>query len=515
MEKLFKFGNQSLNWLFNGFFFLTLFFAVTSPNIILGDNLKTGAGTTVFTAFCLIIIAAVIIGLITYQDFRDWTYQTFVVKKISIAGLLLGAVVVWQIIFVLNVHPPIGFDAGAIHDALSNTTSPEIIDYYSLNYNNVPILLAQHGLVTIFHTKSWLFVDLITLLFVDISALLNIFSVMIVDRKRIGAALYIHALWLALFPMIIVSYSDTWVLPMVSGYLFFYCVLSQKRFKLCVRGLAGIGFGVAVMAAYFMKPSAIIGAIAIALIEILFKLKKRKKETNKNVFLKLALPLVTVLALGISYFTLNQKITNQTYIASYSTRHIPAIHFISMGVSGDGGYNPKDALEMAKITTVKGRAEYSKKILVKRLKKMGMWGYIQFLFKKQRNNTADGTFAWVKEGHFINENPIPNTSGFAGTLRSFVYLYGKNLGDFRFLAQLWWIILLILIAFGWRDQRKISQVMRLTILGGFLYLLIFEGGRSRYLIQFLPAFLILATLVYDQTFDYFKRIYRWANGLND
>lgn len=107
------------------------------------------------------------------------------VKKISTAGLLLGAVVVWQIIFVLNVHPPIGFDAGAIHDALSNTTSPEIIDYYSLNYNNVPILLAQHGLVTIFHTKSWLFVDLITLLFVDISALLNIFSVMIVDRKRI------------------------------------------------------------------------------------------------------------------------------------------------------------------------------------------------------------------------------------------------------------------------------------------------------------------------------------------
>jgi hypothetical protein len=146
---------------------------------------------------------------------------------------------------------------------------------------------------------------------------------------------------------------------------------------------------------------------------------------------------------------------------------------------------------------------------------MGTWGYIQFLFKKQRNNTADGTFAWVKEGHFINENPIPNTSGFAGTLRSFVYLYGKNLGDFRFLAQLWWIIWLILIAFGWRDQRKISQVMRLTILGGFLYLLIFEGGRSRYLIQFLPAFLILATLVYDQTFDYFKRIYRWANGLND
>lgn len=57
--------------------------------------------------------------------------------------------------------------------------------------------------------------------------------------------------------------------------------------------------------------------------------------------------------------------------------------------------------------------------------------------------------------------------------------------------------------------------MRLTILGVFLYLLIFEGGRSRYLIQFLPAFLILATLVYDQTFDYFKRIYRWANGLND
>lgn len=43
-----------------------------------------------------------------------------------------------------------------------------------------------------------------------------------------------------------------------------------------------------------------------------------------------------------------------------------------------------------------------------------------------------------------------------------------------------------------RDGNEWSRILFLTMVGGFLYLLLFEGGRSRYLIQYLPALVPLA-----------------------
>lgn len=511
-NKLFSFGDKSLNRLFNFFFFLTLFFAVTSPNIILGDNKITGAGTTMFTTLVLIVMVALVICFLTYPQFHRWCYQVFVVRKLWTASFLMMMVILWQIVFVLNVHPAIGFDVGAIHEALTNTTNPEIKAYFSLNYNNMPILLAELFLSHAFETKTWLFFDLVTVLLVDVSALLNILSVAVLARKKVAAAMYLHIFWLLLFPMIIVPYTDTWVLPFVSGYLFCYVVLTHSAYKWPWKVLAALGFGVTVIGAYFMKPSAIVGVIAIILVEFLYSLKPHKWKLQTKLLISMMAG-CSILAAGGTYVMGNHVISQQKHIQVNTAREIPAIHFISMGVSGDGGYNAKDALKMAEIPTKQGRVTYSKKMWLKRLKQKGVLGYLIFLVEKQRNNTSDGSFAWVKEGHFINENPKPNGTGFAGELREFVYLYGTRLGDLRFLSQLWWIVWLVLIAFGWRHKSKMAQVLRVMILGGFAYLLLFEGGRSRYLIQFLPAFLILAALVYQETFTWFGQVYRWANGI--
>ncbi|MFD0898609.1 TIGR03766 family XrtG-associated glycosyltransferase [Loigolactobacillus binensis] len=508
---LFNLGNKTLTRLFNGLFFLTLLFAVTSPNIILGDNWITGAGTTLWTTMLVIFAVAVIVALITYPQVRAWGYQVFIGQKLRTAGLLLAAVVLWQITFVLAVHPPIGFDVGAIHQALTDTTSPDIRSYFSLYYNNILILLLQHFLATVFGTKSWLFFDFVNLFLVDLAASFNILSIAVLNKKKLAAGMYLHACWLVIFPMIIVPYTDTWVLPLVSGYLLSYVVLAHGRFKLPVRVLAAVCFGFLAATTYFMKPSAIVGVIAIGLVELLYSL--RQSYSAQQWRRALGLILCATLVLGGSYLGEKHILDQQTYLPVNTQRSVPPLHFIAMGLSGDGGYNPKDALAMAVIPTKKGRNAYSKQLLIKRLKQKGALGYVTFLFKKQRNNTADGTFAWVKEGHFINEDPRPTGTGFTGLLQQFVYLYGTHLGDFRFIAQIWWLIWLVLIAFGWRDQTKIVQVLRLMIIGGFMYLLLFEGGRSRYLIQFLPAFILLATLVYDQTFAFFKRTYQWAYAL--
>lgn len=81
MVKLFQFGNRCLQGLFIIFIFATLLFAITSPNLILGDNTKTGAGTTIVTTVVLIIGAAIVICNQTYPNFRHGLWTFFVLCK--------------------------------------------------------------------------------------------------------------------------------------------------------------------------------------------------------------------------------------------------------------------------------------------------------------------------------------------------------------------------------------------------------------------------------------------------
>ena len=47
-------------------------------------------------------------------------------------------------------------------------------------------------------------------------------------------------------------------------------------------------------------------------------------------------------------------------------------------------------------------------------------------------------FGWLKEGHFFRDNQKPTWQGTSNKLKNFIYLYGRNIADFLFLAQTWW-----------------------------------------------------------------------------
>lgn len=155
---------------------------------------------------------------------------------------------------------------------------------------------------------------------------------------------------------------------------------------------------------------------------------------------------------------------------------------------------------------------YSKKLWSKRIKNLGPVGYLKFLIKKQGANTADGTFGWLKEGHFFRENQKPPLQGISNLFKNFIYLYGRNIADFRFAAQLWWIFLLTAVALGFGKQNQLRQMLKLALIGGFIFLLIFEGGRSRYMIQFLPILLLLASLSFENTVINVKKLTSKYNG---
>ncbi|WP_125713392.1 TIGR03766 family XrtG-associated glycosyltransferase [Companilactobacillus kedongensis] len=517
MRRFYNFSNSVINIFWRVLFFLTLFFAFTSVNIIIGDNDTFGTSTTMVTTGLVIFIVAVIVMIYAYPKIRAWFYNVFITHQVLTGSLILLAVVIAQIFFVSYCHPGSGFDSGMLLHAAESTKHAEEVDvtsYFSLNQNNLPIMLFMHWLVTLSGKSSWLFFDYVTLVSVDLSALINLMSIMLIKKRMLGTALYMHSSWLMVFPTIIMPYTDAWSLPLVSMYLFCYFVM-YKTSKMSTPieqlsfVLAGLVFGFSVVLVYFVKPSAIIPVIAIVIIGALNWLIKKKHVTMSGVVVTLAALALVGTSGGATYMVANNKIQNQTYIKIDKSRSIPAIHFMAMGVYGQGGYDWHQAVAMTFIPTEKQKSDYSVMMLKKRLKKLGPWGYFKFLIMKQRNNTADGTFGWLKEGHFFLENQKPNNKGITNKLKNYIYLYGRHIADFRFAAQLWWITLLVIIALGFGPRNDLIQILRLSLVGGFIFLLLFEGGRSRYLIQYLPCILLLGVLSFERAISNIRRLFGW------
>ncbi|GEA99190.1 membrane protein [Levilactobacillus brevis] len=512
MHRFYQFSQAVINWAWRILFFLMLFFAITSPNIILGDNPTFGTSTTMVTTGLVLGLVAVLVMNYAYPEIHAWLVAVFIKKRLLTGSIMLGVVLAGQIFLVIFVHPASGFDAGMLHYAATSAKHVQevnVMAYYSLNQNNLPIMLFMHWLTELTGQTSWLFFDFVTLFFVDLSAICNLISVWLVRPRALGAAIYLHVGWLAVFPSIIMPYTDAWGLPLVSIYLLCYFAMRKSALPALVRVLAANGFGISVTLTYFIKPSAIIPVIAIVIIELLAWLIRRKPVSDQVWFMAVALLVMVSGSAWHTYQYVNQKVQSQTYIQLNKARAIPAIHFMAMGVYGSGGYSAKQAVQMAVLPTSKQKTDYSVTMLTKRLKKLGPIGYLTFLVKKQRNNTADGTFGWLKEGHFFHDNQRPNNRGISNKLKNFLYLYGRHIADFRFIAQFWWIILLSIIALGFGPQRHVIQILRLSMVGGFLFLLLFEGGRSRYLIQYLPCLLLLAAFSFDRAVANVRQLWGW------
>ena len=81
MRRFYKFSQAVINLFWRVLFFLTLFFAVTSPNIILGDNNTFGTSTTMLTTGLVIGLVAVAVGIYAYPRFHAWLYRIFITER--------------------------------------------------------------------------------------------------------------------------------------------------------------------------------------------------------------------------------------------------------------------------------------------------------------------------------------------------------------------------------------------------------------------------------------------------
>lgn len=426
-------------------------------------------------------------------------------KKRSYLSNLITAIIAFlvvvglQMVFIKLTHTAIGFDVK--HFTQVNQYHKDESNYFGMYPNNMLLLVIQHEyleLIKKIDVSYWLKLDILNVFLVDISAIFNIFLIKIISKKDIIKAIWIQNIWLMLTPMIIVPYSDTFVLPFVSLELIIG-ILFLKSKSLKIKGLMSFFVGILVTITYFIKPSSVIPVIALGMVYTFFvKLGKVPKE---KILHSGIIFIIFVTSSYLSFRLVNNVINSQNFTTIKQSKEVPAIHFIDMGMIGEGGYNYERVIEMDRLKNKEERKKASLRSIDETLNKRGILGYIKFLFLKQGYNTSDGTFGWLKEGNFIiDENRVRKN-----IFTNYVFPSGKYLSDYTFITQLVWITVILLLVLGTNYTEK-GIWFKLSVIGGFMFLLIFEGGRSRYLIQFLPVILTELTLVSTYSFTKIKRI---------
>lgn len=175
--------------------------------------------------------------------------------------------------------------------------------------------------------------------------------------------------------------------------------------------------------------------------------------------------------------------------------------YLMMGAQGNGGYNSEDVASNIYEPDKSSLPRKNINEYLKRVQNMGTFGYIKFLANKFYWATADGSFGWGIDDNdnFINQNTRPYSDDFGGLLRRFYWPLGDLAYIFFTIAQMSWILITILLVLSFKKIERLTLLTKnwlyLTIIGANVFLLLFEAGRSRFLIQFLPVYIIPLTIV--------------------
>lgn len=467
---------------------INIVFLIWMILIFIGSIRSTHLNITAVSPKLFTLIILFVISVVIY--FVSNSIKTFIKNKV-IPGLLnykLILLSIWsllliigQIIFIDQTTTTIGFDVGGVvGQVIYGTSMP---NYFSYNPNNLPLLFLENFWGSHFGA-NWVSFNVMSLLSTDLGFIITILTARYINKNSMYTTWLLSLLLLGCFPYIIVPYTDVLVLPLVSlaflGYL-----IAKKNNNLYIKSLGSLLIGIFGTLSFLLKPSSVIFIIAIILVEIFYLLFKNKKV---KVFYIISILLVSFgSAFGVKQ-VYNSYLHDQQYIKVNPSMKKPPELFLAMGMVGNGGYNPPLTDEINSLKTQHEKKSVAIKHIKDTLHNYGPFGYLQFALKKNTNNTSNGAFGWLQEGNFILA-PATNR------LQQLVYPNGSHLLDYFFISQIVWIILLVILTLGYKSPQKLESIimiLKLSIIGSLMYLLLFEGGRSRYLIQFLPQIILLS-----------------------
>ena len=356
-------------------------------------------------------------------------------------------------------------------------------EYFSYYPNTYFLMLLEHVIWYLIGKPN---IEVLTIVLNILNYLLidsGIYTLYRVSKKYINlvvakTAALLSIIFIGVSPWGCLTYSDPLAFSLS---IFSISLLLSLRFSTTNRKyMYSVLIGFLMVIDYLIKPSLVILFIA-AIIVTLPLLKKLIKSER----LSIIIIAMTVMA---SYGCYLAYRNNNSFVTFDSSKSFSMTHFADMGTKNNGGYSQEDTVRDMQILDSKERQRADIQDWVTEFNRKGLTGYQVFLIRKQILNTSDASFAWGNDGEpFIRPYCKSNFAKLSRKL--FIPKYNSAL---KAINDILWIITLIFMLFSLCAKDWITLLLKYVVLGFALFLLLFEGGRSRYLIQFLPYVFLLS-----------------------
>ena len=421
-------------------------------------------------------------------------------------GLMLGAILV-QIVFMLSAELFIRRDAAVVYTgAFGLLKESSISSYLSRNPNNLPLFLYERFFYQLFGGAGLWVMQVLNIVFVNAGAiLLYRLGLKHYDQKVADWVYTLYVVLICYSPYFYSMYTDIPPLPLIALQLGLALDLlkgsesgAQWKTSLWLGLLSGLTM--------LIRPTTII--VVMAFWMVLFF--KGQWKVFRKVFA------LTLLSTGLVFGALNTAVKHQTVVPILKGEGLAKgpLLFINLGLT-DIGHNQADMKEgLLKYVDEDKRDEYNNgmfkneyiiKEIKRRLKEYGPIGLLGHLYTKQSLTVAEGTLGWLYRDVENEKTPVinplyePYTKDLLVAKWIRTYFLSTDRPQYRyyvFVKQLVWIVMaagLVLVYLKKKNDDDF-HFLSLAVFGGLLFLTIFEGGKTRYLIQFLPQILLLASI---------------------
>lgn len=494
---------NALLYVFTCAFLLALAYFV--PAAFLWNNNDLVEYSVPFTLISLLCAGGAAFGL--YKLFCRLDQTAFSARRRLWVALFLLCLLPLQAVVAHAAYYQPGWDVSILTEGgywLARNEGMVDPIYFAQYPNNVPLLMVWAyvtKLVLAFGGMDFLFAEIVLcLVLINVSVLLVYF----LAERFCGAPIALTALcfcvpFLCFAPWIVIPYSDSFTIPF--PILAFWLWIKAGDTAVFMRRVACYAAcGLVIGIGYCFKPTVFLVAVAFVITDLL---RRRNKQTLLSlVALAFVLSCVMLANSALCRRILYASGVTEEQIQTYS---FPAAHFFNMGLSEStnsvtggiayGKWCAEDIETAGSVYTSKEKTQVTLRAASEKLAEMGPLGYLSYLNKKLRWVLGDGTM------YFNGESPVYDcfqSTPHAQFFQQFWWRGGRFYGVTAHILQGIWMLTLGLCALPLfcRHQPYAARWLaglRLCVCGIIVFIALFEG-RSRYLTNYLPLFMLLAAV---------------------
>lgn len=435
---------------------------------------------------CLAMLVLVYRGLAKCEGILERHYGW-------ILGIFLFAMALLQITFGAMLRFTPVFDMGAIFDGAIEwlqtgtfASQYEYMSYFPNNLGSMAFLNLFFWIASWFGVQDFFMVGVVinSLLCVAAMGTTSLICKKILSTKHSIFVLVLFAVSLPFYFIAAAFYTDALSLlfPVLVYLLYLYAreenKVGKRVFLYCAMSLvAAVGM--------LIKFTVVIAVIAVV-IDMMFR------GDYRRLLLRLG---IIAMAIGIFLMSFNLYIYSKHLDPAQAKKlNTPYGHWVMMGLSGIGAYNPQDYVFTRSLDPQERNAKINQEI-INRIQTRGYGGMFELWVTKSNRCFGDGTYAL---SDFLDDGPKDSNA-----LQNFVFYGGNHYEQYSNITASVLISIYILMTvyalsllFTKKRQRESYLVPFLAVFGCWLFLMMWESN-GRYFTNFIPMIFICATIGVD------------------